>query len=127
MNNVGFSHNYLKDFLALAAGHAVVLFGKARESAYAYNTFLKPYGIKVYGQIQLDCSERAEYAFRKLTWEEMSNKAANVLFLVTEENLFLAEKCLTHRGVDMYYSSLLFYERYTYSCNTNVAYIHLND
>jgi hypothetical protein len=124
MVNTGFKKNDLQRFIVKCANKKLVIIGDKVETEAVQMIFLDTLGIIPYGEF---CFDGKAKVYQQITLEELTAEKNQIVVLITDRHPFKVERWLILYGIQDYYCSQLFLERYIFNNNTNVCYFFIDD
>ncbi len=122
--NTGFKKNDLQSFVAKCAEKKLIIIGDKVETEAVRMIFLDNLGITPYGEF---CFDGKANFYLQITLDELIAEKNQIVVLITDRHPFKVERWLILHGIEDYYCSQLFLERYIFNNNTNVCHFFIDD
>ena len=126
MVNYNFENNDLQQFFRQCEEKKLVIMGNKSEVEAMDWNFLKPKNIVAE---DIYCFEGIpkEENIEEIVSDISDRYGDNVVVLIAYNHPYYVQKLLLEHGIDNYYCSKLFMERYTFYNNTNICYFYLDE
>ncbi|MCR5502045.1 MAG: hypothetical protein K6F53_03470 [Lachnospiraceae bacterium] len=126
MVNYNFENNDLHMFFGQCKNKSLVVMGNESEVDAIDWNFLKPKKIVANDIYYFEGNPEEENIEEKVY--EIRDKYGNeVVVLIAYNHPYYIQKLLLKHGIDNYFCSKLFMERYTFYNNTNICYFYLDE
>lgn len=124
--NYNFKKNNMMDFLTACETYSLIIVGGNSETEQFMNLIAKHTVIEPIGQVN---TQNTSTIYPKMEMEDVSKieDKQKIVVLITDKHPFLWQKKLLDIGINNYYASQMFVERFTFENNTSLCYFYLNE